>query len=132
MLEVSDPLSLFLAEELFAPVLTTYAYDDAEWDEALRLVEQSTPYGLTGSVFAADEHAIAHASDALRYAAGNFYVNDKPTGPVVGQQPFGRARASATNDKPGTVWNMIRFASPRVIKRNHLPATDYRYPHLDS
>jgi len=100
VLEVSDPLSLFLAEELFAPVLTTYAYDDAEWDEALRLVDQSTPYGLTG--------------------------------PVVGQQPFGGARASATNDKPGTVWNMIRFASPRVIKRNHLPATDYRYPHLDS
>jgi 1-pyrroline-5-carboxylate dehydrogenase len=132
VLEVSDPASPFLTEELFAPVLTTYVYDDAEWEQALRLVDESTPYGLTGAVFAADESAVAQASDALRYAAGNFYVNDKPTGSVVGQQPFGGARASGTNDKAGTVWNMIRFASPRAIKRNHLAATDYRYPHLDS
>jgi 1-pyrroline-5-carboxylate dehydrogenase len=131
VLEVSDPASPFLTEELFAPVLTTYVYDDAEWEQALRLVDESTPYGLTGAVFAADESAVAQASDALRYAAGNFYVNDKPTGSVVGQQPFGGARASGTNDKAGTVWNMIRFASPRAIKRNHLAATDYRYPHLD-
>jgi 1-pyrroline-5-carboxylate dehydrogenase len=132
VLEVSDPASPFLTEELFAPVLTTYVYDDAEWEQALRLVDESTPYGLTGAVFAADESAVAQASDALRYAAGNFYVNDKPTGSVVGQQPFGGARASGTNDKAGTVWNMIRFASPRAIKRNHLAATDYRYPHLDT
>ena len=132
VLEVSDPASPFLTEELFAPVLSTYVYDDAEWELALRLVDESTPYGLTGAVFAADESAVAQASDALRYAAGNFYVNDKPTGSVVGQQPFGGARASGTNDKAGTVWNMIRFASPRAIKRNHLPATEYRYPHLDS
>ena len=89
------------------------------------------PYGLTGAVFAEDAAAVRQADDALRYTAGNFYVNDKPTGSVVGAQPFGGARASGTNDKAGTVWNLIRFASPRSTKRNHLPATDYRYPHLD-
>ncbi len=131
VLEVDDPTSPFLTQELFAPVLSTYVYDDADWEQALRLVDESTPYGLTGAVFAADEDAVREANDALRYAAGNFYVNDKPTGSVVGAQPFGGARASGTNDKAGTVWNMIRFASPRSVKRNHLPVTDYRYPHLD-
>ncbi|HEY7859262.1 MAG TPA: L-glutamate gamma-semialdehyde dehydrogenase [Candidatus Nanopelagicales bacterium] len=129
VLEVEDPYSPFITEELFAPVLTTYVYDDADWDNTLRLVDESTAYGLTGAVFAQDAQAVAQADDALRYAAGNFYVNDKPTGSVVGQQPFGGARASGTNDKAGTVWNLIRFASPRATKRNHLPATDYRYPH---
>jgi 1-pyrroline-5-carboxylate dehydrogenase len=132
VLVVEDPHSTFLTEELFAPVLTTYVYDDADWDSTLRLVDESTPYGLTGAVFAADPDAIRDADRELRYTAGNFYVNDKPTGSVVGQQPFGGARASGTNDKAGTVWNMIRFASPRTTKRNHLPAHDYRYPHLDS
>jgi 1-pyrroline-5-carboxylate dehydrogenase len=132
ILEVEDPRSPFITEELFAPVLTTYVYDDADWEQTLRLVDESTPYGLTGAVFAADGDAVQEANDALRYAAGNFYVNDKPTGSVVGQQPFGGARASGTNDKAGTVWNMIRFASPRSIKRNHLPVHDYRYPHLDA
>ncbi len=132
VLEVDDPNSPFITQELFAPVLTTYVYDDADWDRTLRLVDESTPYGLTGAVFAQDEEAVAQASSELRYAAGNFYVNDKPTGSVVGQQPFGGARASGTNDKAGTVWNMIRFASPRSIKRNHLPVYDYRYPHLDA
>jgi 1-pyrroline-5-carboxylate dehydrogenase len=132
VLEVDDPRSPFITQELFAPVLTAYVYDDADWDSTLRLVDESTAYGLTGAVFAEDEHAVRQANDALRYAAGNFYVNDKPTGSVVGAQPFGGARASGTNDKAGTVWNMIRFVSPRSIKRNHLAVTDYRYPHLDS
>jgi 1-pyrroline-5-carboxylate dehydrogenase len=131
VLEVDDPTSPFITQELFAPVLTTYVYDDADWEQTLRLVDESTPYGLTGAVFAEDATAIQQADDALRYTAGNFYVNDKPTGSVVGQQPFGGARASGTNDKAGTVWNMIRFASPRSIKRNHLPVHDYRYPHLE-
>ncbi len=131
VLEVADPHSSFITEELFAPVLTAYAYDDADWEGTLRLVDESTRYGLTGAVFARDESAVAQAADALRYTAGNFYVNDKPTGSVVGQQPFGGARASGTNDKAGTVWNLIRFASPRATKRNHLPVYDYRYPHLD-
>ncbi|CCH76068.1 Putative Delta-1-pyrroline-5-carboxylate dehydrogenase (rocA) [Nostocoides japonicum T1-X7] len=132
ILEVDDPFSPFITEELFAPVLTAYVYEDADWDRTLRLVDESTPYGLTGAVFATDEAAVRQADDALRYTAGNFYVNDKPTGSVVGAQPFGGARASGTNDKAGTVWNLIRFASPRSVKRNHLPVTDYRYPHLES
>jgi 1-pyrroline-5-carboxylate dehydrogenase len=132
VLEVDDPHSPFITQELFAPVLTTYVYDDVDWESTLRLVDQSTPYGLTGAVFASDSDAVQQANDALRYTAGNFYVNDKPTGSVVGQQPFGGARSSGTNDKAGTVWNMIRFASPRSIKRNHLPVHDYRYPHLDA
>jgi 1-pyrroline-5-carboxylate dehydrogenase len=132
VLEVADPTSPFITQELFAPVLTTYVYDDAEWTDILQTVDESTAYGLTGAVFAGDETAVRQANDALRYAAGNFYVNDKPTGSVVGAQPFGGARASGTNDKAGTVWNLIRFASPRSVKRNHLPVTDYRYPHLES
>ena len=131
VLEVDDPQSPFITQELFAPVLTTYVYDDADWEATLRTVDESTPYGLTGAVFASDESAVRQANDALRYTAGNFYVNDKPTGSVVGAQPFGGARASGTNDKAGTVWNLIRFASPRSIKRNHLPVRDYRYPHLE-
>ena len=131
VLEVSDPASPFLTQELFAPVLTTYVYDDADWEQTLRLVDESTPYSLTGAVFAENEAAVRQADEVLRYTAGNFYVNDKPTGSVVGQQPFGGARASGTNDKAGTVWNLIRFASPRSTKRNHLPVRDYRYPHLE-
>jgi 1-pyrroline-5-carboxylate dehydrogenase len=131
VLEVSDPASPFLTQELFAPVLTAYVYEDSDWEQTLRLVDESTPYGLTGAVWAADPAAIRQADDALRYAAGNIYINDKPTASVVGQQPFGGARASGTNDKAGTVWNVIRFASPRSVKRNHLPVHDYRYPHLE-
>ena len=131
VLEVPDPHSPFITEELFAPVLTAYVYDDRDWEGTLRLVDESTRYGLTGAVFAADSRAVTEANETLRYAAGNFYVNDKPTGSVVGQQPFGGARASGTNDKAGTVWNLIRFASPRAVKRNHLPVHDYRYPHLE-
>ncbi|MFJ9629302.1 L-glutamate gamma-semialdehyde dehydrogenase [Streptomyces sp. NPDC091280] len=132
VLEVDDPHSPFMTQELFAPVLTTFVYDDSEWAKVLELVDSSTSYGLTGAVFAQDRAAVEEADAALRYTAGNFYVNDKPTGSVVGQQPFGGARASGTNDKAGTVWNLIRFASPRTTKENHIPATEYRYPHLDS
>ncbi|HEX3336790.1 MAG TPA: L-glutamate gamma-semialdehyde dehydrogenase [Jatrophihabitans sp.] len=132
VLEVSDPHSPFITEEIFAPILTAYVYDDDKWEDTLELVDSSTRYGLTGAVFAQDRAAVEQADAALRYTAGNFYVNDKPTGSVVGQQPFGGARASGTNDKAGTVWNLIRFASPRATKENHLPVTDYRYPHLDA
>jgi 1-pyrroline-5-carboxylate dehydrogenase len=130
VLEVADPRSTFMTEELFAPVLTVFVYEDAHWEATVSLVDQSTVYGLTGAVFG-DEQAVATAVEALRYTAGNLYLNDKPTSAVVGQQPFGGARASGTNDKAGTVWNLIRFASPRSVKRNHLPVRDYRYPHLE-
>jgi 1-pyrroline-5-carboxylate dehydrogenase len=118
VLEVTDPHSWFMTEELFAPVVAAYVYDDACWNDTIRLVDESTAYGLTGAVFATDEGALTQAGDALRYTAGNFYINDKPTSAVVGQQPFGGARASGTNDKTGTIWNLIRFTSPRAVKRN--------------
>jgi 1-pyrroline-5-carboxylate dehydrogenase len=119
-----------LREELFGPLLTAYVYEDAKWCDTLRLIDTSTPYGLTGAVFARDRKAILGASEELRHAAGNFYINDKPTGAVVGQQPFGGARASGTNDKAGSKWNLIRWASPRAIKELLVPPTDYRYPFL--
>ena len=125
-----DPAFRTLREELFGPVLTTYVYEDADWDDTLKLVDSSTPYGLTGAVFARDRAAVLQAADALRHAAGNFYINDKPTGAVVGQQPFGGARASGTNDKAGSKWNLIRWTSPRSIKELLVPPTDYRYPFL--
>lgn len=128
----TDPTFRTLREELFGPVLTAFVYEDAAWDETLRLVDTSTPYGLTGAVFARDRAAIRQAADGLRHAAGNFYVNDKPTGAVVGQQPFGGARASGTNDKAGSKWNLIRWVSPRATKELLVPPTDYRYPFLTS
>jgi 1-pyrroline-5-carboxylate dehydrogenase len=131
ILEVTDPLSPFMTEEFFGPILSAYVYDDADWTATARLVDESTVYGLTGAVFATDEHALAEAGEILRYTAGNFSINDKPTSAAVGQQPFGGSRASGTNDKTGTVWNSIRFVSPRTVKRNHRPAQDYRYPHLE-
>jgi 1-pyrroline-5-carboxylate dehydrogenase len=121
-----------LRDELFGPIVTTYVYDEKRWDDTLRLVDETAPYGLTGAVFANERGAIEEAQDALRYTAGNFYVNDKPTGAVVGQQPFGGARASGTNDKAGSLWNLIRWVSPRTIKETFVPATDYRYPFLGS
>ena len=119
-----------LRDELFGPIMTTYVYDEKRWGETLELVDETAPYGLTGAVFATDRAAIDEAQDALRYAAGNFYVNDKPTGAVVGQQPFGGSRASGTNDKAGSMWNLIRWVSPRTIKETFVPPTDYRYPFL--
>ena len=123
LLEVSDPRSPYLVDEYFAPIMAVYVYDDADWHSVLELVDTTSEYGLTGAVFAAAETAIDEAGRALRYTAGNYYVNDKPTGATVGQQPFGGARASGTNDKAGTVWNLIRFVSPRAVKRQHRPDT---------
>ena len=117
VLQVADPKSWPMTEELFAPVAAAYVYDDAEWEATLQLVDDSTPYGLTGAVFGTDDRAIVEADQALRYTAGNLTINDKPNGAVVGQQPFGGARASGTNDKIGTVWSSIRFLSPRSVKR---------------
>ena len=119
-----------LREELFGPVVTAYVYPEGEFTETLGLVDRTAPYGLTGAVFAEDRAAVLEAEDALRYAAGNFYVNDKPTGAVVGQQPFGGGRASGTNDKAGSVWNLIRWVSPRTIKETFIPPNEYRYPYL--
>jgi 1-pyrroline-5-carboxylate dehydrogenase len=130
VIETDDPGFRLLRDELFGPILTVHVYDDARYAETLELVDRTGPYGLTGAVFARDRDAIVQAHEALRHAAGNFYVNDKPTGAVVGQQPFGGARASGTNDKAGSRWNLIRWLSPRSIKETFVPATDYRYPFL--
>jgi 1-pyrroline-5-carboxylate dehydrogenase len=126
----TNPSYLTMCEEIFGPVLTVYTYPDAEWNETLKLVDQTSPYALTGAVFAQDRYAVAEAVKALRHAAGNFYINDKPTGAVVGQQPFGGARASGTNDKAGSALNLIRWVSPRSVKENFAPPVDYKYPFL--
>jgi 1-pyrroline-5-carboxylate dehydrogenase len=130
VIKTDDPDFRLMRDELFGPVVTAYVYDEKRWDDTLRLVDSTGTYALTGAVFANDRAAIEQAHDELRYAAGNFYVNDKPTGAVVGQQPFGGARASGTNDKAGSLWNLIRWVSPRTVKETLLPPTDYRYPFL--
>jgi 1-pyrroline-5-carboxylate dehydrogenase len=132
VIETRDPDFRLLRDELFGPVVTTYVYDEKRWDETLDLIDSTAPYGLTGAVFADDRAAVDEARERLRYAAGNFYVNDKPTGAVVGQQPFGGSRASGTNDKAGSMWNLIRWVTPRSIKETFVPPEDYRYPFLDS
>ncbi len=119
-----------LCEEIFGPVLTTYVYNDADWKRTLKVVDTTSPYALTGSIFATERAAVQEASQALRHAAGNFYVNDKPTGAVVGQQPFGGARASGTNDKAGSKMNLLRWVSARSIKETFSPPRDYRYPFM--
>jgi 1-pyrroline-5-carboxylate dehydrogenase len=120
-----------MCEEIFGPVISVYVYDDADWADTLALVDRTSPYALTGSVFARDRVAIQEAIAELRDAAGNFYVNDKPTGAVVGQQPFGGARASGTNDKAGSMLNLLRWVSARSIKETFVPPTDYRYPFME-
>jgi 1-pyrroline-5-carboxylate dehydrogenase len=130
LIQVKDPKYRTMCEELFGPVLTAYVYPDNAWRQTLQLVDSTSPYALTGSVFATDRGAIEQARTALRHAAGNFYVNDKPTGAVVGQQPFGGARASGTNDKAGSILNLIRWVSPWTIKETFVPPTDYRYPFM--
>jgi 1-pyrroline-5-carboxylate dehydrogenase len=132
VIETSDPRCRLIREELFGPVLTVYPYDERRWAETLELVDSTSPYALTGSVFATDRVAVAEAEQALRHAAGNFYINDKPTGAIVGQQPFGGARASGTNDKAGSMWNLIRWLSPRAVKETLVSPTDYRYPFMDA
>ena len=130
LVESTDPGYRSLCEEIFGPVLSVYAYDDAKWSETLDIVDRTSPYALTGAVFARDREAIVEATFALRNAAGNFYINDKPTGAVVGQQPFGGARASGTNDKAGSKMNLVRWVSARTIKENFAPPSDYKYPFM--
>ena len=128
--ETDDPKHDLMQRELFGPILTVYPYPEGEWEQTLRLVDETSPYALTGAVFARDRSAVEQATSRLRDAAGNFYVNDKPTGAVVGQQPFGGARASGTNDKAGSAANLARWVSPRAIKETFVPPTDWRYPHM--
>jgi 1-pyrroline-5-carboxylate dehydrogenase len=125
-----DPTHALFVEELFGPVLAVFVYPDRDYDDVVRLVDGTSPYGLTGSVFATDRRVLARTTEALRHAAGNLYLNDKPTGAVVGQQPFGGARASGTNDKAGTPGHLLRWVSPRTIKETFAPPTDYRYPYM--
>ncbi len=127
-----NPQSLTMCEEIFGPVLTIYVFKDEDFEETLTLVDQTSPYALTGAIFAQDRHVIQHMTQALQNAAGNFYVNDKPTGAVVGQQPFGGARASGTNDKAGSILNLLRWVSPRAIKETFVPPTHFGYPFLES
>ena len=126
----SNPHFKLMEEEIFAPVLTLFVYDDARFEETLDLCDRGAEYALTGAVFAEDRAALRLAEARLRFAAGNFYLNDKPTGAVVGQQPFGGSRASGTNDKAGSILNLQRWISPRTIKETFAPLRDYRYPFL--
>lgn len=130
LIQASNPKYVTMCEELFGPILTAYVYPDRQWKETLALVDGTSPYALTGSIFAQDQAAIRQANAALRHAAGNYYVNDKPTGAVVGQQPFGGARASGTNDKAGSILNLVRWVSPRTIKETFVPPTGYGYPFM--
>ncbi|HUH08704.1 MAG TPA: L-glutamate gamma-semialdehyde dehydrogenase [Egibacteraceae bacterium] len=130
VLLTDDPRSDTMVREIFGPVLSVFVYEDARFSDTCGLVDQTSPYALTGAIFAADRHAVVEATERLRGAAGNFYINDKPTGAVVGQQPFGGARASGTNDKAGSVLNLLRWVSPRLIKETFAPPVDWRYPHM--
>ncbi|WP_417887791.1 L-glutamate gamma-semialdehyde dehydrogenase [Zunongwangia sp.] len=125
-----DPHYTTMEEELFGPVVTIYVYEDDKWEETLHILDNTSGYALTGAVFSADRYEAARATDILQNSAGNFYINDKPTGAVVGQQPFGGARGSGTNDKAGSKLNLMRWISPRLIKETFVPATDYTYPHM--
>lgn len=126
-----DPSYRTMCEEIFGPVLTIHVYDAEKWSETLQVVNNTSPYALTGAIFSQDRYAVVEATVALRHAAGNFYINDKPTGAVVGQQPFGGARASGTNDKAGSILNLLRWVSPRTIKENFVPPVDFRYSFLN-
>jgi 1-pyrroline-5-carboxylate dehydrogenase len=131
IIEATDPNYVTMCEELFGPVLTVYVYDENKYEETLKLLDNTSGYALTGSVIARDRYAIETAVSRLRYSAGNFYINDKPTGAVVGQQPFGGARASGTNDKAGSILNLYRWLSARTIKETFVPPVDYRYPFMN-
>jgi 1-pyrroline-5-carboxylate dehydrogenase len=130
LIEATDPGYRTMCEEIFGPVLTLHVYPEKRWAETLELVNGTSPYALTGAVFSQDRQALAEADRVLRHAAGNYYINDKPTGAVVGQQPFGGARASGTNDKAGSILNLVRWVSPRTIKESFVPPKDYRYPFM--
>jgi 1-pyrroline-5-carboxylate dehydrogenase len=131
IIETSSPNFRTMQEELFGPVMTIHPYDDDKFEETLKICDATSPYALTGAIISQDRQAIIKAMKELRNAAGNFYINDKPTGAVVGQQPFGGARGSGTNDKAGSMLNLIRWVSPRTVKETFVPATDYRYPFMD-
>jgi 1-pyrroline-5-carboxylate dehydrogenase len=128
--QTDDPGYKLLCEEIFGPVVTVHVYDEEKWAETLQVVDSTSPYALTGAVFSQDRQAVREAQSALRNAAGNFYINDKPTGAVVGQQPFGGARASGTNDKAGSKLNLVRWVSARAVKENFSPPRDYKYPFM--
>ncbi len=130
LVQADNPYHEVFTTEYFGPILGVFVYDDADYDRVIREAADAAPYGLTGSIIAQDRGAIVEAMEVLRFSAGNFYINDKPTGAVVGQQPFGGARASGTNDKAGSVLNLLRWVSPRSVKETFVPATDYRYPHM--
>jgi 1-pyrroline-5-carboxylate dehydrogenase len=130
IVQASDPTDAMFKEEYFGPILSVHVYDDRRYESVVEQMESFAPYALTGAVIAQDRQAIAWATERLRFAAGNFYVNDKPTGAVVGQQPFGGARASGTNDKAGAASNLLRWTSPRSIKETFVPPKDHRYPHM--
>ena len=130
VLECDDPTDEVFTTEYFGPILAVLVYEDGDFERVVDQVDRAAPYGLTGAIVAQDRSAIAHATAALRFTAGNFYVNDKPTGAVVGQQPFGGARGSGTNDKAGSPYNLLRWTSTRAIKETFVPPTDYRYPHM--
>jgi len=127
---VADDANPLATEEIFGPVLTVYVYSENRWADTLKLVDATGEYALTGAIFSQDRAAVVQATEALRHAAGNFYINDKPTGAVVGQQPFGGARGSGTNDKAGSYLNLVRWISARTIKENFVPPLDHRYPFL--
>jgi 1-pyrroline-5-carboxylate dehydrogenase len=131
VVEGGDPTDQMFGTEYFGPILAVHVFDDADYERVVDQMESFAPYALTGSVIARDRRAVAWTQDRLRFAAGNFYVNDKPTGAVVGQQPFGGSRASGTNDKAGAPSNLLRWTSPRSIKETFDPPTDYRYPYMD-
>ena len=130
MVRVNEPDHRLMVEEIFGPIVTAWVYEPEQWEEVLHIVDTTSPYALTGAIFACDRHIIDEATEALRYSAGNFYINDKPTGAVVGQQPFGGGRASGTNDKAGSALNLLRWVSQRTLKENFSPDTDWRYPYL--
>jgi 1-pyrroline-5-carboxylate dehydrogenase len=131
IIEAATPNYITMCDELFGPVLTVYIYDENKYEETLKIVDQTSPYALTGAVIAQDRFAVELAVNKLRNSAGNFYINDKPTGAVVGQQPFGGARASGTNDKAGSQLNLYRWLSARTIKETFVPPVDYRYPFME-
>ena len=130
LIKTTDPRFRSMEEEIFGPIFTLYVYDDAKYEETLRLCDETSPYALTGSIFAKDRAALALATDMLRYAAGNFYINDKTTAASVGLQPFGGSRASGTNDKAGSIFNLTRWTSPRSVKETLCPPSDYSYPYM--
>src|SRR5690606_21855662 len=131
VIRAQRPDYVTMCEELFGPVLTVYLYEDEKWEEILQVIDSTSIYALTAAVIARDRYAISEATHVLRHSAGNFYVNDKCTGAVVGQQPFGGARGSGTNDKAGSMINLLRWVSPRTIKETFDPPTDYRYPFME-